>query len=332
MPDSPRIKLARILYYLLHHPNGISFTALSEIYEINSERTRTDIILALQDIPELSDDNNKTRVDVTGQGEGRRVYLKPFDADQTTGSVENVISLSFALSMLQFLKGTELEKPMENIYNSLHKGENRNLFLNWDKKVFSIIERPKDYSKKSQVIRDCLHSLIQQKCLMINYKASKKTSPDKHTLQIFSLVQFRNGLHLVGKTEKGSKILTFNVERITKSERTGKVFHYPPDYSPKDYFKDAFGLMRSKGERYNVVIRFDKQVADLVTVRKWHKSSTTEQLKDGSVELKMTVSALEQVVPLVLEFGKMAKAIKPKKLVDMVKKEVQIMSKTYNLL
>lgn len=331
MSYTPRIKMARILHRLLHDPNGITYRELYATYDIESERALRDYVKELKAIPELLGDDLQTRVEVTGREEERKVFLKPINEEKSGDIAGHIVSIYFAISMLRFLKGTDLEEKMEKLYFSLYKGKDKNLFFNLDKKIYSINEWPKDYRPKAKILRDCLHSLIHRKRLKINYKALNKHSVIEHELQIYTLLQYRNGLYLIGKTEKGERITVFALERITKAELTGKTFNYPNRYTPEDYIDGAFGLIRHQGETHQVVVNFDKSVEEIISARKWHKTATIKKLTDGTIQLAMTVNALDQVVPWVLGFGQRAKVIKPKDLKDRIKEEVKIMAKAYNI-
>jgi predicted DNA-binding transcriptional regulator YafY len=329
MVDTPRIKMARILLRLLENPNGITFNELSDSYGID-DRTRRTYIADLKEIPEFLDEYGKSRVEVDGREDTRRVYLRPLNISKDDEG-GHVIALYFAISMLRFLKGTDLEDKMQNLFGNLYKGKNKNLFYNLDKNIYSINEWPKDYSKKANVLKDCLHSMVHRKILRVNYKAVNKRTFAQHELKIYTLLQYRNGLYLIGRTEKGDRITLFALERVTKTEKTGTTFNYPSNYSPQDYVDGAFGLIRSDGKKYNVVVNFSSKLNDVITSRKWHKTSSTKTLKDGTIQLSMTVSALEQVLPWVLSFGNCAKVLKPKELKDSIQVELEGLAASYNL-
>ena len=332
MSDTPRVKMARILHRLLHDPNGISYRELSENFDIKSERALRDYVAELKNIPELFGDDLQTRVEVAGREEDRKIYLKPVNEEKAGDVSGYIVSIYFAISMLRFLKGTDLEDRMEKLYSSLYRRKDRDLFLNLDKKIYSINEWPKDYGgPRAKILKDCLQSLIYRKSLKINYKALGKKSITEHELQIYTLLQYRNGLYLIGKTEKGDRITVFALERITKSQKTGKTFICPSKYTPENYIDGAFGIIGNDDKSYEVVVNFDKPTEELVKARKWHKTASTKTLKDGTTQLRMTVSSLAQVVPWVLSFGQHAKVIGPKELKDRVKEAIKIMSKAYNL-
>lgn len=327
MANSPRIKFTQIVLRLIENPNGILFADLENDYGF-SDRTIRNYISDLQQIPELMDRECISRVEVDGWQESRRVYLRAYDRIQDDGA-GHIVSLYFAISMLRFLRGTSLEDPIDGLFKNLYQGKNRTLFYKLDKNIYSINEWPKDYSKKSDILRDCIHSLIHRKVLKINYKAAGRHEFKEHHLKIYTLLQYRNGLYLIGKTEKGERITVFALERITRAEKTRETFNYPAGYSPEDYIDGAFGLIRSDDQEFFVVINFDRCLEDVLAARKWHKTASLKKLKNGTLQLSMTVSALQQVVPWVLGFGGLAKVLKPKELKMMVCSEVKALSELY---
>ncbi len=321
--------MARILLRLLENPNGITFHELSDSYGID-DRTRRTYISDLKEIPEFIDEYGRSRVEVDGRECTRRVYLRPLNiAKDDEGG--HIIALYIAVSMLRFLKGTDLEGKIQKLFSDLYKGNNKNLFYNLDKNIYSVNEWPKDYSDKSEILRDCIHSMIHRKVLRIYYKAINKRTSSQHELKIYTLLQYRSGLYLIGRTEKGDRITLFALERVTKTKKTSVTFNYPPDYSPQDYVDGAFGIIKGDGKLYNVVVNFSGKLGDIITSRKWHKTSSTKLLKDGTIQLSMTLSSLDQVVPWVLSFGNKAKVIKPKELKHAILGELKGLANSYNL-
>ncbi|QPJ62384.1 MAG: WYL domain-containing protein [Candidatus Nitronauta litoralis] len=324
---TPRQKMAQVVYLLLTDPGGFSYSFLKDNLEVNDRALRV-FIQELKNIPELHDSQNQTRVQVTGRGPDRRVFLKPLDIEDTD-TIGHVLSLQFAHTMLRFLKGTQLENYLTKMSASFLQGPDKQLFVNLDKKIFSINEWPKDYSNKSEIIKDCLHSLLYRKSLKVQYKSPGSKQGKAHELNIYTLLQYRNGLYLIAKSDKGPKVMVFAAERIIQTQKTRKEFRYPPKYSPEDYVDGAFGLIKWEEESHKVVINFDSDLETAITARKWHKSQSIKKLKDGTIQLSMTVSALEQVVPWVLSFGSLAKVLKPKSLKEQVVTEIGVLFNQY---
>jgi len=56
-----------------------------------------------------------------------------------------------------------------------------------------------------------------------------------------------------------------------------------------------------------------------------------KELKNGTLQLSMTVGSLVQVVPWVLSYGALAKVIKPKELKIQIKEIIYYLSKQYGI-
>jgi proteasome accessory factor B len=66
-----------------------------------------------------------------------------------------------------------------------------------------------------------------------------------------------------------------------------------------------------------------------VRERDWHPSQKIRNVKDGGIELEMTLGALEEIERWILSWGDHAKVLSPKPLIDSVKKRIATMQKTY---
>ena len=71
--------------------------------------------------------------------------------------------------------------------------------------------------------------------------------------------------------------------------------------------------------QHEVIIRFDRSVADFIREKKWHDSQKLRDLKNGGVELSLTLSGLEEVQRWVLSWGGNARVLKPADLAGSVR-------------
>jgi proteasome accessory factor B len=65
-----------------------------------------------------------------------------------------------------------------------------------------------------------------------------------------------------------------------------------------------------------VAIRFTELVSDYVREKKWHPSQKLRELRNGGVELHLTLSSLVEVQRWVLSWGGQASVISPAELRD----------------
>ena len=90
-------------------------------------------------------------------------------------------------------------------------------------------------------------------------------------------------------------------------------FRRSADFSIPKHLTDSFGVFTGKA-RHRVRIKFDAFAARLVSERQWHASQKIKQLKDGEIELTVTLGGLEEIERWVLSWGDHACVVEPPEL------------------
>jgi predicted DNA-binding transcriptional regulator YafY len=101
-------------------------------------------------------------------------------------------------------------------------------------------------------------------------------------------------------------------------KQTGVKFEKDPKFSIRDELGSSFGVHSGTG-KYKVVLRFSAKVSDYIREKRWHATQQLRELKDGGVELQMTLSALVEVERWILAWGGDAQVVGPKALKDKVR-------------
>jgi predicted DNA-binding transcriptional regulator YafY len=91
------------------------------------------------------------------------------------------------------------------------------------------------------------------------------------------------------------------------------------EWSLKEMLGNAWTVFRGDRE-FHIEIEFDAEAGELVEEIRWHATQEIERLKDGRVLFRATVSGLEEVKFWVLGFGPRAKVLKPKQLVEEIRR------------
>ena len=105
-------------------------------------------------------------------------------------------------------------------------------------------------------------------------------------------------------------IRTFVPARIRGIRQTGETFPRPHQFSLEERLRGSFGVLSGQG-RFPVVIRFEPSVAGYIREKKWHDSQELVPLKNGGVELRMTLSSLAEVERWILSWGGKAVVVRP---------------------
>jgi predicted DNA-binding transcriptional regulator YafY len=86
--------------------------------------------------------------------------------------------------------------------------------------------------------------------------------------------------------------------------------------------RDSFGVVSGTGE-HRVLIRFDSYAADYIREKRWHPSQELREMKDGGLELRLTLSSLGEIQRWILGWGGSARVIEPAELVASVRAAAQ---------
>jgi predicted DNA-binding transcriptional regulator YafY len=122
----------------------------------------------------------------------------------------------------------------------------------------------------------------------------------------------------------------FHAGRIRELEVTDEHFEWPAGFDLEDYLNSGFGMFRG-GQAVEVEIVFDEYQARWIRERgKFHPTEEREELPDGSLKLRMRVTALDGVKRFVMQYGAHAEVVKPATLRKAIREEIEAMQTIYN--
>jgi proteasome accessory factor B len=105
-------------------------------------------------------------------------------------------------------------------------------------------------------------------------------------------------------------------------------FERPANFSVDKYLKGSFGVF-SGGELRRVRIRFDAFAGRLVKEKRWHHSQEVREFRNGEIEVTFELSSFVEIVPWILGWGRHARAVVPRALVQEVAAEVKAVGNMY---
>jgi predicted DNA-binding transcriptional regulator YafY len=123
---------------------------------------------------------------------------------------------------------------------------------------------------------------------------------------------------------------TFALSRMRGVRETGKSFRRRPELAPDRILKGSFGIYSGRGQ-YEIRLRFDAWAGRLVEERMWHPSQKIHRLRDGRLELKMTLGSLPEVERWILSWGSHVEVLGPAELKRSVAGQVRGMARTYGM-
>jgi predicted DNA-binding transcriptional regulator YafY len=177
----------------------------------------------------------------------------------------------------------------------------------------------------NDVLNGIVTGLLRGRRVELDYQAHGRDAASKHLVDPYTLVTWRSGLYLLAHSHTARDMRLFAVERIrSATARKGPAHAYvlPPEYHPRRYFADRFGLGGSNEKPETVELVFSPATAALAGARLWHPSQTLTPLPEGALRIALFVSVSPQLVSWILEWGPGVKVEAPATLRAKVQSEL----------
>lgn len=257
-------------------------------------------------------------------------YTQSVDAFPSIQITEGeLFALLVAEKALQQYRGTSFERPLLSAIHKLEQGLPDTISLN-----LSEVEQAISFRTRAEPILDLgvfdqlARATSNREQLEILYKKPGQDAPDCRRIDPYHLANINGEWFLFAYDHLRKDMRTFAPGRIQSIRNTGQKFSRAHSFSLDRRLRDSFGVRSGQGN-YDVVLRFEKSVADYVREKKWHPSQELRELGNGDVELRMKLSSLDEVQRWILNWGGSAKVLRPKELVENVRKAAQSILKSH---
>jgi predicted DNA-binding transcriptional regulator YafY len=191
-----------------------------------------------------------------------------------------------------------------------------------------------DYTPHQEHISLLIEAMNNRKICKLTYKsitASKAKSFFIKPLKIFS---HRDAMYIHAQLARkpGKKYREpdydplLAVHRIKHVEITERLFEFPKKYDFEKIFKVNFGVI--KDDAFEVEVEFQGWAAKYVSERIWSPDQKVH-IKNGKTKLTFSASSEPELISWVMSFGENAKVIKPKWLIEIVKRKLMKIRSRY---
>lgn len=247
-------------------------------------------------------------------------YTEEVNAFPTMQITEGeVFALIVAEKALQQYRGTSFEKPLLSAIKKMEQALPDTISLNLADVERTISFRTRAEQILNLEIFDVLaKATAQHRQIEMAYRKPGRREAEQRLVDPYHLANINGEWYLFAYDHARKDIRTFVPARIRSVKQTGKTFARSEKFSLEKRLRDSFGVHSGEGA-YEVVIRFDARVADLVREKKWHESQQLRELKGGAVQLNLKLSSLVEIERWVLGWGGDAKVVKPRELIEAVR-------------
>jgi proteasome accessory factor B len=301
-------RLARLLYGLLSRPRGWSFDAIEAELGI-SERTLLRYLAACR--RDLLDAEGRPIIEAFRSGERRMLRLAQTDRMEESAAYQ-VLFFYFASSVFQFLDGTVIKEGVADLWERFLRSvpsAQRARLTDFQRKFYAVPHAMKDYREFDAQLDAIVFCLANNRSLRVEY-ASVQGGSKVHDFDPYSLLMYRGGLYVVGRSHLRRQVITLAVERMRQVERLPASFDYPSGYAPQKHTEGIFGIIEGPQASVELLIK-DAQTRAYLESRRIHPTQEFRARRDGGAVLSMTVRGTDELKYWILGFGPHIEVLKP---------------------
>jgi proteasome accessory factor B len=231
-----------------------------------------------------------------------------------------LFALVVAEKAVQQYRGTSFEKPLLSALKKMEKALPETISFN-----LSEMERAISFRTSAEPILDLkifqklTKATAARQQLALLYRKPGSRTAEERVVDPYHLANINGEWFLFAFDHLRKDIRTFVPARMKGITPTGKRFAAPQKFSLEKRLRDSFGVHSGRGT-FRVVLRFSEAVADYIREKKWHESQELKELKGGAVELRMTLSSLDEIERWVLSWGGSAEVSAPNELAESVRR------------
>jgi predicted DNA-binding transcriptional regulator YafY len=301
-------RLARLLLGLQGRAHGWSFAAVQEELGI-SERTLLRYLAIGR--RELVDPDGQPVIESFRRGEQRVLRLSQA-AQLGESTVYQVLFFYFAQSVFQFLDGTVIRDGVDDLWERFLRsvpGAQRARLADFRRKFFAVPHAMKDYKPFDATLDTIVWCLVHERRMRVDY-GGLLGAGKSHDFEPYTLLMYRGGLYVVGRSHRGRKIIALAVERMRAVERLPSRFDYPSGYTPEKHTEGIFGLIEGPETSVELLITNPETHAYLAS-RRLHPSQRFRARKGGGWVLSLTVRGTAELRYWILGLGPHVEVLKP---------------------
>lgn len=323
-------KLRKIVEYIrtMDHPNA---TQIADRLR-TEEQVKISNITVYRLIRHLNENEGADiRADMTRVGSGYYLADRNFWSDKLNLNSGELIGLGLLQSLMKVYKNTPIEKDLGSIFDKLQK------FLpdgtRYDKsriaKYIRVINDPMALIDTT-IFTAVIESVQEHRTITFNYHKNGASQFQPYTINPYRILFRQNGdWYILGcKANDRTAIRTFAFSRMTDIEMTGERFTIPDDFRLESHIDPEMGVWHSDSF-YRVKMVFDRQLAQHALERKWHHTQHVTKNSDGTVQVELTTSQLNDITRIVLGYGSLVKVLEPPELVENIRSEIVKMAASY---
>ena len=167
-----------------------------------------------------------------------------------------------------------------------------------------------------ELIRQLRFAILACQTISFEYTAKTDAEPRVRTVHPYGFLHgTRQYLVAFNPDEITGGFRTYTMAKITDLQvHERQFFERQEDFNFPDFLGTSFGVFQERP--YNVVWRFDADVADIALEWKFHRSQECRRMRDGRLEVSFRAGGINEMAWHLITWEDKVEVIKPKKLID----------------
>jgi predicted DNA-binding transcriptional regulator YafY len=218
------------------------------------------------------------------------------------------------------LRGTPFAKSLDRLWSKLAVKSGQVALVPETSTGFGFRAAAIDYGAHEGTIRLLMDGIAKRRAVRISYRkpngnVSERTIEPGH-------IQWDGGLesmYVLSWCCERRAMRVFAIQRILTIDALDQEA-VPRGATSEAALKRSFRIWYRE-QTTTVVLRFANEIAWEIRERQWHSSQKVKDLKNGGVEMRLEISAPEEMLRWLVGFGKRVEIVAPTSLAEAVQRE-----------
>ncbi len=319
-------RLVRAILALLRTPRGRELHGLAEELGVSRKTAERYARVLVNEVP---GEDGLPLVEMVKPGGRTTLRLRGADADVASNEYQAAAAF-FAAAALRPLRGTVIGEGADDVWKRFKEklpARTREALQHVERKFVYVPFAAKEYGAFEEQLDVLLRGVLRQQELDIRYRRADRRT-HLHRFEPYTLVLYRDGLYVLGKSSRHAKPVYLAVDRVVSAERTGRRFAYPSGYNPAGDNDGVFGIWA--GNEVEVSLRLTGRAAELIPERRVHPSQSFTPLRGGDTLMRVTVRGWQELAWWILSWGPDVEVLGPPDLRAYVRRSVRAAAATYS--
>jgi predicted DNA-binding transcriptional regulator YafY len=241
---------------------------------------------------------------------------------------KDLFAIGVAAKLMQIYEGTPAVADLKAVFDRLAQFMPPEIRVRPSSLLEKLYVHPQPFRVIKPAVWEAVANALREKAaLEIAYRKLGEAAR-KRVVEPYALVLAAPGWLLAARVPGDDQVKTFYLSRIVEARGLDSHFVVPRTFNPEQFFGESIGIFRGDGA-FRFRVRFSADVADWVQEVRWHPKQKITKLAGGELELELPTESLWEARRFVLSFGRSARALAPKELVEDLKREAAQIAKMY---